>query len=1097
MPEPREINEDEKEILIEYYVQKVSGRLRQLVSPNEKDKKRWIWELLQNAKDSVSHSENPKVDVLLEIHSDKIIFRHNGNSFTPKALNSLIWQKSGDKRGNSESTGRFGTGFLTTHTLSQNVKLKSGLIESDGNEWTVELTLFREGDRDEELKEGIQKTLESRTWVNEKIELTSFTYFLKNDVNKESAKAGIESLRTNIFYNLAFTPEINSISITEGNEKTVYERNGKPTDENDVTVIPFKKTNTSEDNHISIVLSDYNIANESLTKKFKSERNLRVSGAIAIDTKTNSIIPIEKQTPFLFCLFPLIGTEEFYFPVILNSRDFEPTPERDSILLLGSDYDSETELITNSGINRLILKEGVELYKRILNYVAEKSISDSHYLAKSEIPDGIDFKWFQENIQQEIRKEILNTKLVVPAIGKENIKPCEALFPIHSKEKHKEFWTLCKEIIGTKIPRQADSEIWQAIVKADKKNWNGLELKFELEDLLKKIQDEETLSKFQDKYFTGEEAKALDYLSRVIQFTEQEDKDLLTDEKKPRNIFPNQNGDFTYKERLSKDTGIPEEIKDIFNTIDEDCRDYLVRTELNEVFVSKEELKLKELSDLIKDRIEKLLSNKIKEDKKPKLLNGLFQLVQLSDAPTSTLHEQLFGFVKQVFPERSLDKVTEIKNATSFDWSSCFHWAATAVLQKLTASDLNTLSNLLWKNDYPSGKEKYSEEEESIQFQTDKFLNSLIQFAQTFENNKFHLLEDYAIIPNQLNQFCKFNSDLFNDVYDKSDYDECERTNKRIPPELKNLFEDLGSNCRKNLLHLGVTIKLNDSHDLGWICSELDKLVMNNQDSENPKIKQAIRELDRWLQKEIEKEEQREKLFLGFYPKRHKVVYQTFTPEERANLDEIAKSGQSAEFAQLVKSGAEIETVKQIAELSKEMNLETALAILKQHPQLTNEKIEQLLELEELSKGWNPDLDYDPDDEQIRINFENGWKGEAFVYKEMQKINFEVEWENKSSTETRNVITDFEGEKHFIDDKKSKYDLVIKSPSGSKSFIQVKATTTDIGRADQIALPISTREWRFIHETSQNESYYLARVFNVNGNPELYLMKLETSEDLK
>ena len=77
MPEPQEINEDEKEILIEYYVQKVSGRLRQLVSPNERDKKRWIWELLQNAKDSVSHSENPKVDILLEIHSDKIIFRHN------------------------------------------------------------------------------------------------------------------------------------------------------------------------------------------------------------------------------------------------------------------------------------------------------------------------------------------------------------------------------------------------------------------------------------------------------------------------------------------------------------------------------------------------------------------------------------------------------------------------------------------------------------------------------------------------------------------------------------------------------------------------------------------------------------------------------------------------------------------------------------------------------------------------------------------------------------------------------------------------------------------------------------------------------------
>lgn len=467
--EPREINEDEKEILIEYYVQKVSGRLRQLVSPNEKDKKRWIWELLQNAKDCVANSDNPNVDIILELYDEKIIFSHNGRPFSPKALNSLIWQKSGDKRDNAESTGRFGTGFLTTHTLSQSVKLKGGLIESDGNEWTVELTLHREGDRDEDLKSGIQKTLESRTWTHQKSEWTSFTYFLKSDVNKESAKSGIDSFRLNIFYNLAFTPEINSITVIEANQSTVYKRDGNPSFESGVAIIPFKKTDSSEDHPVAVVLSEYNAANELLTNKFKSQRNLRVSAAIAIDIKTNSIIPIDKQTPYLFCLFPLIGTENFYFPVILNSRDFEPTAERDSILLLGADYDNETKLITNSGINRLILEEGVKLYKHILEYVSGKGIANAYFLAKSGIPEGVDNKWFQENIQQEIRKQVLNTKLVVPAVGTENIKPSEALFPIHSKEKLIEFWQLCKEIIGAKIPRQEDAEMWQAIIKADKK----------------------------------------------------------------------------------------------------------------------------------------------------------------------------------------------------------------------------------------------------------------------------------------------------------------------------------------------------------------------------------------------------------------------------------------------------------------------------------------------------------------------------------------------------------------------------------------------------------------------------------------------------
>ena len=56
----------------------------------------------------------------------------------------------------------------------------------------------------------------------------------------------------------------------------------------------------------------------------------------------------------------------------------------------------------------------------------------------------------------------------------------------------------------------------------------------------------------------------------------------------------------------------------------------------------------------------------------------------------------------------------------------------------------------------------------------------------------------------------------------------------------------------------------------------------------------------------------------------------------------------------------------------------------------------------------------------------------------------------------------------------------------------MKATTTDISKADTIAMPISTREWKFVFETTDTESFYLARVFNVNSDtPEVYFMKLK------
>ena len=93
-------------------------------------------------------------------------------------------------------------------------------------------------------------------------------------------------------------------------------------------------------------------------------------------------------------------------------------------------------------------------------------------------------------------------------------------------------------------------------------------------------------------------------------------------------------------------------------------------------------------------------------------------------------------------------------------------------------------------------------------------------------------------------------------------------------------------------------------------------------------------------------------------------------------------------------------------------------------------------------------------------------------------------------------MIDFEGEKHFITERFDKYDLVAKNNQGKTFYIQVKSTTTDISDSDQIAMPISIREWNFVFETKDNDAYYLARVFNVNSNPISYFIKLEKPEEL-
>jgi hypothetical protein len=45
------------------------------------------------------------------------------------------------------------------------------------------------------------------------------------------------------------------------------------------------------------------------------------------------ILPLTPNVPRLFCDFPLLGTEAFPFPVIINNPTFNPTEPRDGIFL--------------------------------------------------------------------------------------------------------------------------------------------------------------------------------------------------------------------------------------------------------------------------------------------------------------------------------------------------------------------------------------------------------------------------------------------------------------------------------------------------------------------------------------------------------------------------------------------------------------------------------------------------------------------------------------------------------------------------------------------------------------------------------------------
>ena len=90
--------------------------------------RRWIWELLQNAKDVSIDSVNVKIDYFQK----QIIFSHDGKKFTCKDLLSLVTQTSFKEMEQEQATGKFGTGFITTHLICEKIRIIGLICDYDG-----------------------------------------------------------------------------------------------------------------------------------------------------------------------------------------------------------------------------------------------------------------------------------------------------------------------------------------------------------------------------------------------------------------------------------------------------------------------------------------------------------------------------------------------------------------------------------------------------------------------------------------------------------------------------------------------------------------------------------------------------------------------------------------------------------------------------------------------------------------------------------------------------------------------------------------------------------------------------------------------------
>lgn len=755
-----EVNSKAQErVFDKMYITNVEKRLRELNSPSDNDKKRWVWELIQNAKDTIAKDPSRNtIDVRIEISKDEInggdvvCFRHNGSPFTPDARFGLLYKYSEDKE-NQESTGRFGTGFLTTHCLSKVVTIESNMYSDDACKhicgFTV--TMYRDGIIKSELIDGLRKMRESEAFFNETFDWTTFTYHVTSESGRQAIKLGLENFQENIAQTMLFCKELASVVLDDNGKVTTIVR--KPTIQLTEDIILSEFEITGETNQTRrFIHTSYCEHNEELSKRYRANRSMRLDTAIEVDPE-NNLVDIEDKTTF-FCVMPLVGIEaQLNDPLIINSPDFEPDQERQSLLLSGITWNEEKDVTTENGINRAIYEQVFPLYAKLVKYLTDNHFGRLYYLAngldRTKKHEKLDHDWFKENVIDKYRKILMQYPVADAQDGSGYKKLNECIIvkePVQENEE--KVYKLLKSIFPSMLINN-NHEWSNYLWKEGLSIWNT-------ETLCNEIEQNANWSKIN---LTEIDLAVWynDFLSHVLAYNE-----LFL---KEHALLPNMNGELLRKDQEDFKQGerINTFVIELLASLGKDVKPNLLHEEITSI-----SLDSKYNSQSYSADINKLAKTIIDDDKELHKVNKLLPLFSVVPDDTEKYKPEFLSRRKEFFEIcKALYQLNEAtitcdNNLLEGAWKDTDEW--------LVKNILNSLNTLGCLSELPEGLDA-------------KWLNDTIKSL----NVKTEMLNTYAVLPNQNGSFC-CQKDLYEDA--------------GVPEELKDsIFDTIGINYKDTLLH--------------------------------------------------------------------------------------------------------------------------------------------------------------------------------------------------------------------------------------------------------------------------------------------------------
>ena len=439
---------------------------------------RAIWELVQNARDVSKVEERAKV--LFIRRPNEFVFKHNGQPFDRKSIQSLILQTSSKVRNDIVQVGQYGTGFLTTHKFGLQFHLQSSLDLKHGNYYynfgVEKVFLIDRSSKDKiVLSKAIKDVIDisqqwgadGSYWSSTPLDYTVFTYKHNHQIERDNVAEAFKKSVALVPYVLSLNPLVQSIAFADEVENIIdkYEHisTNHKADFGDTRleqVTISRNCNGTESTTQHLLLK----SKSQLTENTGESKVTVILPCVSIDG-AESVIQLSEDKPQLYLYLPLLGTEKWGWNFIIHSPSFTCDKDtRDSLLFVGNGQNNDDQAENNKQLIQLaggIIKEFIT--HQLTNYNDRKHFGRVNFLA-----DGSEkLKAYYTQLQAEwvtyfesqplVKKEDKYIEVSsIKVLDKELYEACE----VDSDLLDALYTLLSKEIHNLTLPEKSDLIYW-------------------------------------------------------------------------------------------------------------------------------------------------------------------------------------------------------------------------------------------------------------------------------------------------------------------------------------------------------------------------------------------------------------------------------------------------------------------------------------------------------------------------------------------------------------------------------------------------------------------------------------------------------------